>query len=82
MNDWIEPASSWKVVEVVRPQPGHAATSGTKVRKPTGLQDFLTHLHFDRAVAAGSGVSDTRMVSPMPDLQQDAERRRRGDDAL
>ena len=51
MKLWMLEASSWNVVEVVRPQPGQAATSGTKVRKPDGLQQFLRDLHFQRAVA-------------------------------
>jgi len=31
---WILSASSWKYVLVVRPQPGHAITSGENERKP------------------------------------------------
>ncbi len=31
---WMSRASSWNTAEVVRPQPGQAATRGTKVRKP------------------------------------------------
>src|SRR5665647_2461959 len=42
MKSWIDRASSWKVVEVVRPQPGQAATSGTKVRNPMAVS--YTHL--------------------------------------
>ena len=55
MKAWMSRASSWNVVEVVRPQPGQAATSGTKVAKAHGLQQFLRDLDFDRAVAARLG---------------------------
>ncbi len=34
MKPRMSRARSWNVVEVVRPQPGQAATSGTKVRNP------------------------------------------------
>src|SRR5260363_352613 len=44
MKSWIERASSWNVVEVVRPQPGQAATSGTKVRKPMRSEEHTSEL--------------------------------------
>ena len=59
-------ASSWKMVEVVRPQPGQAATSGTKVRKPMVCRISCATLTSSVRSPPGSGVSDTRMVSPMP----------------
>ncbi len=74
MKPWMPAASSWNVVEVVRPQPGQAATSGTNVRRPDGLQQFLGNLYFQRAVAIGlrrqrnaDGVADAL-------LQQHAHR--------
>ena len=52
---WISRASSWNTVEVVRPQPGQAATSGTNVRKPMVCRISCADLDFQRAVAAGLG---------------------------
>ena len=62
----MPPASSWNVVEVVRPQPGQAATSGTKVRKPMVCSISCATLTSSVRSPLGSGVSETRMVSPMP----------------
>ena len=59
-------ASSWNVVEVVRPQPGQAATSGTKVRKPMVCRISCATFTSSVRSPPGSGVSETRMVSPMP----------------
>ena len=60
-------ASSWKTVEVVRPQPGQAATIGTNERSPMVCSSLLRDLE-PRVVRSppGSGVSEKRMVSPMP----------------
>ena len=66
MKSWIERASSWNVVEVVRPQPGHAATSGTKVRKPMVCKSSWPTCTSRVRSPPGSGVSEMRMVSPMP----------------
>ena len=66
MNLWMPPASSWNVVEVVRPQPGQAATSGTKVRKPMVCRISCATFTSSVRSPPGSGVSETRMVSPMP----------------
>ena len=75
-------ASSWNTVEVVRPQPGQAATSGTKVRKPMVCRISCATLTSTRAVAARLGRQrDADRVADAV-LQQDAERRRGGDDAL
>ena len=59
-------ASSWNVVEVVRPQPGQAATSGTKVRRPMVCSNSCATCTSRRRSPAGSGVSEMRMVSPIP----------------
>ena len=66
MKPWISCASSWNTVEVVRPQPGQAATSGTKVRMPRTCRISCATLTSVVRSPPGSGVSDTRMVSPMP----------------
>jgi hypothetical protein len=66
MKSWISAASSWNVVEVVRPQPGHAATSGTKVRKPMVCSSSWATCTSRVRSPFGSGVSEMRMVSPMP----------------
>ena len=59
-------ASSWKTVEVVRPQPGQAATSGTKVRKPIVWRSSCAVLTSSVRSPPGSGVSEKRIVSPIP----------------
>ena len=66
MNPWMSRASSWNVVEVVRPQPGQAATSGTKTRKPMVCSSSCATLTSSVRSPPGSGVSEMRMVSPMP----------------
>ena len=73
---WMSRASSWNTVEVVRPQPGQAATSGTKVRKPIVCRSSCADLDLDRAVAAGFGGQ--RKADRVADavLQQDADGRR------
>ena len=75
-------ASSWNTVEVVRPQPGQAMTMRREERKAHGLQHLLRDVDFTRAVAAGLGVSEMRIVSPMPSCSRIAERRGRRDDPL
>ena len=75
-------ASSWNTVEVVRPQPGQAATCGAKMRKPMVCRISRATLTSSVRSPPGSGVSETRIVSPMPSCKQHAERGGRGDDAL
>ena len=82
MKLWMSRASSWNVVEVVRPQPGTGRDQRHEHAEAHGLQDFLRHLHLERAVAAGLGRE--RDADGVADalLQQHAERGRRRDDAL
>ena len=63
---WMSRASSWNTVEVVRPQPGQAATSGTKARKPMVCSSSCAALTSSVRSPPGSGVSEKRIVSPMP----------------
>ncbi len=59
-------ASSWNTVLVVRPQPGHAATIGVNERSPIVCRiSCATTTSFVRS-PSGSGVSETRIVSPIP----------------
>ncbi len=68
-------ANSWNVVEVVRPQPGHAATRGAKgLRRPIVCNNSCATCTSSMRSPFGSGVSDTRTVSPMPLLQQHTHR--------
>ena len=46
------------------------------------LEDLLRDLHLLGAVAAGRGVSETRIVSPMPSCEEDRQAGGAGDDAL
>ena len=59
-------ASSWNTVDVVRPQPGQAATCGAKMRNPIVCR--ISRATFTSTVRSppGSGVSETRIVSPIP----------------
>ena len=66
MKLWMSRASSWNVVEVVRPQPGQAATSGTNTRKPMVCRISCATFTSSVRSPPGSGVSEMRMVSPMP----------------
>jgi hypothetical protein len=59
-------ASSWKVVLVVRPQPGAGGDARHEAAQAQGLQDLGGDHDFLRARFAGCGVSETRIVSPMP----------------
>ena len=75
-------ASSWKTVEVVRPQPGQAATWGAKLRNPMVCKSSCATSHFLRPVAAGlRGERNADRVAEAL-LQQNAERGGGGDDAL
>ena len=49
-----------------RPQPGHATTSGVKLRRPIVCSNSCATITSFVRSPFGSGVSDTRMVSPMP----------------
>ena len=75
-------AMCWKNVLVVRPQPGHAVTCGAKLRKPSDCRICCATNTSSRRSPLGLGVSDTRIVSPMPSLSRMRERRAAGDDAL
>ena len=59
-------ASSWKKVLVVRPQPGHAVTSGVNARRPIVCSSSCATTTSCVRGAPGSGVSEMRIVSPMP----------------
>ena len=60
-------AISWKNVQVVRPQPGQAVTCGGKRAQAERLEDLLGDLAPPRSRSPpGAGVSDTRIVSPIP----------------
>ena len=59
-------ASSWNTVLVVRPQPGQAATRGTKERKPMVWRISWATVTSRVRSPPGSGVSEMRMVSPIP----------------
>ena len=65
-------ASSWKNVLVVRPQPGHAVTSGVNARRPMVCSSSCATITSRVRGSSGSGVSDTRMVSPMPSASSTA----------
>ena len=75
-------AISWKNVDVVRPQPGHAETWGRNERRPERLQDLLGDL--DLELAAGAGLRRERDADRVPDplVEQQAKAGRRRDDAL
>ena len=60
-------AICWKNVVVVRPQPGHAVTIGVNERRPSRLKDLLRdHAPPRSDRRSARGVSETRIVSPMP----------------
>ena len=63
-------AISWKKVDVVRPQPGHALTWGRKDRKPSDWRTCWATWTSSVRSPPGAGVSDTRIVSPMPSLSR------------
>ena len=65
-------ASSWKNTEVVRPQPGHAVTSGVNARKPIVCSSSCATITSRVRDSFGSGVSEMRMVSPMPSCNSTA----------
>ena len=59
-------ASTWNVCDVVRPQPGHAATTGRNWRKPMVCSSSCATRTSCVRSPSGSGVSETRIVSPIP----------------
>ena len=59
-------ASSWKKVLLVRPQPGQATTIGAKERRPIDCRISCATTTSLLRSPPGSGVSEMRMVSPMP----------------
>ena len=63
-------AISWKNTDVVRPQPGQALTWGTKLRSPSDWRICWATSTSSSRPAPGSGVNDTRMVSPIPSLSR------------
>ena len=65
-------ASDWNTVLVVRPQPGHAMTIGTKLRSPIVWRISWATTTSRVRSPPGSGVSDTRIVSPMPSCSSTA----------
>ena len=69
---WMLSASSWKVVDVVRPQPGQAMTIGANLRKPMVCRISWPTMTSRVRSPPGSGVSEMRMVSPMPSCSSTA----------
>ena len=63
---------SWKNVLVVRPQPGHAVTCGVKLRMPSDCRICWLTITSSVRSPLGSGVSEARMVSPMPSCSSTA----------
>jgi hypothetical protein len=53
-------------LEVVRPQPGQAVTIGVNARRPIVCSSSCATITSCVREAPGSGVSEMRMVSPMP----------------
>ena len=63
-------AISWKNVEVVRPQPGQADTWGRNERRPIDWSTCWATSTSSSRPAPGSGVSETRIVSPIPSFRR------------
>ena len=59
-------AISWKKVEVVRPHPGQAETWGRNERRPSDWSTCCATWTSCVRSPPGSGVSETRIVSPIP----------------
>ena len=74
-------ASSRKNSLVVRPQPGQAVTIGVNARRPMVCSSSCATITSCVREAPGSGVSEMDGVAD-PFLQQHAQRRAGGDDAL
>src|SRR5215218_6517042 len=69
MYSWIRSASSWNVELVVRPQPGQAVTLGENDRRPSACNSSQAAYTSSRRSPFGRGVSETRIVSPIPSLR-------------
>ena len=63
---WMRSASSWNTVLVVRPHPGQALTMGAKARSPMVCRISCATCTSRVRSPPGSGVSEMRIVSPMP----------------
>jgi hypothetical protein len=59
-------------VLVVRPQPGQALTMGVNARSPIVWRSSCATCTSRVRLPPGSGVSDTRIVSPMPSCSSTA----------
>src|SRR5271167_5019168 len=59
-------ANSWKVVLVVRPQPGQAVTLGENDRSPKACSNSHAAYTSSRRSPPGFGVNEIRIVSPIP----------------
>ena len=58
---------------MVRPQPGHAVTIGVNARRPMVCSSSCATIDFAAcATRPGSGVSEMRIVSPMPSCSSTA----------
>ena len=67
---WMSRAISWKNVDVVRPQPGQAETWGRNERSPSDWRTCWATSTSNARSPPGSGVRETRIVSPMPSLMR------------
>ena len=66
----------------MRPQPGHAVTCGVKLRMPIDCRICCATVTSSVRSPFGAGVSETRIVSPMPSCSTTAKRRGAADDAF
>ena len=60
------PPCAGRSVDVVRPQPGHAVTCGAKLRSPSDCRICCATSTSSVRSPFGLGVSETRIVSPIP----------------
>ena len=75
-------AMCWKNVDVVRPHPGHAVTCGAKLRSPSDCRICCDTNTSSVRSPPGLGVSETRIVSPMPSASRMDEAGRARHDAF
>ena len=75
-------AMCWKNVDVVRPQPGHAVTCGAKLRSPSDWRICCATSTSSVRSPFGFGVSETRIVSPIPSASRIESAGGAGDHAL
>ena len=66
----------------MRPQPGQAETCGVNERRPSDWSTCWATSTSSVRSPPGAGVSETRIVSPMPSVSRIDRPGRRGDDAL